>query len=90
MFRVWGKIIKDNHLIKDMVAEIDDSSLSRTKKVFQALEEICYAFDLPKPIWLEINKTDFIRHSRTRFTKDSFIEEIEFDYLDFQVIEEDY
>jgi len=29
------------------------------------------------------------RHRKTRFTQDNFIEEIEFDYLEIQVIEED-
>ncbi|MCR5701617.1 MAG: hypothetical protein K6G76_05665 [Lachnospiraceae bacterium] len=88
--RIWGKLMKDNHLIKDIVVENYDYNLSRTKKVFQALDEMCYEFDLAKPIWLETNKEDFIRRSRTRFTKDSFVEDIEFDYLDFHVIEEDY
>lgn len=90
MFRIWGRMIKNNKLVKDMVVCIEDYTISRTKKVYQALEEMCYEFDLAKPIWLESNKQDFIRQSRTRFTKDSFIEEIDFDYLDFQVIEEDY
>ena len=31
----------------------------------------------------------FKRHSKTRFRQDSFIEHIEFDYLEIQVIEED-
>lgn len=90
MFRIWGKIIRNNKLIKDMVVEIEDYTISRTKKVYRALDEMCYEFDLAKPIWLETNKEDFIRHARTKFTKDSFIEDIDFDYLDFQVIEEDY
>lgn len=88
--RIWGRIIKQNKLQRDMVVCIEDAALSRTKKVYQALEDMCYEFDLAKPIWLESNKGDFIRHSRTRFTRDSFMEEIDFDYLDFQVIEEDY
>lgn len=88
--RIWGKIIKDNRLVQDMVVEIEDYSLSRTKKVYQALDEMCYEFDLAKPIWLESNIEDFKRRARTKFTRDSFIEDIEFDYLDFQVLEEDY
>lgn len=90
MFRIWGKLIKSNRLLRDMVVEIEDYTLSRTKKVYQALDEICYEFDLAKPIWLEKNKEEFIRHARTQFTRDSFIEDIDFDYLDFQVIEEEY
>ena len=87
MFRMWGKIFKQNRMLNDTVITVDND-LNRTRKVYQALEEICYEFDLSKPLWLESNKQDFIRNSKTRFTKDSFIEEIDFDYLEIQVIEE--
>ncbi len=90
MFRIWGKIFKNNKLVKDTVVCIDDPSLSRTKKVYKALEEMCYEFDLAKPIWLKKNQQDFIRNSRTRFDADNFVEAIDFDYLDFHLIEEDY
>ena len=87
MFRVWGKIMKDNHLVKDTVVCIDDASLTRTKKVYKALEEMCYEFDLAKPIRLKKNQNDYILHARTRFDHDNFVEAIEFDYLDFQIIQ---
>ena len=32
---------------------------------------------------------DFKKHSKTRFYQDNFIEQIDFDYLEIQVIEED-
>ena len=88
MFRMWGKIWKDNHLIKDTVACISDYSLSRTQMVFQALDEICYTFDLSKPIWLDANIHEFQVHDKTRFSQDNFIEQIDFDYLEIHVIEE--
>lgn len=88
MFRMWGKIWKDNHLIKDYVAENGDYSLSRTAMVFQAIEEICHEFDLEQPIWLESNIKDFKRRDRTRFSGDNFIETVDFDYLEIHVIEE--
>ena len=53
-----------------------------------ALEEMFYTFDLGKTFWLEYNIRDFQRHAKTRFHQDSFVEEIDFDYLEFQVIEE--
>ena len=87
MFRMWGKIWKDNHLLRDIVIE-NNKEDTRTHKVFEALDEICYQFDLSKPIWLESNIRDFQRHAKTRFHQDSFVEEIDFDYLEFQVIEE--
>lgn len=61
----------------------------RTHKVFQALDEVCLRFDLGKPIWLDSNIREFQRHAKTRFGQDSFIEQIPFDYLEFQIIEED-
>ncbi len=88
MFRMWGKLWKDNHLLKDTVICISDYSLSRTQMVFQSLEEICYQFDLGQPIWLDANIREFQRHDKTRFSQDSFVEEIDFDYLELQVIEE--
>lgn len=88
MFRMWGKIWKDNHMLQDTVICITDYSMSRTAMVFQSLDDICYEFDLGKPIWLESNIADFKRHDKTRFNQDSFIEHIAFDYLEIQVIEE--
>lgn len=88
MFRIWGKLIKDNHFIKDTTI-CDDSDSSRTQKVFRALDKMCDEFDLGKPIWLDSNIREFQRHAKTRFCQDSFIEEVDFDYLEFHIIEED-
>lgn len=88
MFQVWGKIFKDNHMLADTTI-CDDGDDSRTHKVFRALDEICYQFDLSKPIWLESNIREFKRHAKTRFRQDSFVDEVDFDFLEFQVIEED-
>ena len=85
--RIWGKLWKDNHMLKDTVIE-DFSDETRTHKVFNALYEICVEFDLGKPIWLDSNIREFKRSSKTRFRQDSFIEEIDFDYLEIQVTEE--
>ncbi len=90
MFRVWGRIIKENHLIKDTVVELPGREMSRTKKVYTALEMMCNEFDLAVPIWLDSNNSEFINHARTRFHDVNFMEAIDFDYLDFNVIEEDH
>ena len=76
-------------MVKNMTIENSDSSLNRTKKIFNSIDEICYAYDLSKPIWLDKNIREFKKNSRTRFTKDNFVDEIEFDSLDIEVIEED-
>lgn len=88
MFRLWARIFKDNHMLQDTCIA-DQSADTRTHKIFHALDEICYQFDLGKPIWLDKNISDFKRHNKVRFTQDNFIEAIGFDYLEIQVIEED-
>lgn len=88
MFRMWVKIYQDNHMLRD-ICIADESADTRTHKIFRALEEACYQFDLGKPIWLDKNITEFKRLSKTRFTSDNFIEEIDFDHLEIHIIEED-
>ncbi len=41
-------------------------------------------------MWLEKNINEFKRRGKTRFYKDNFIESVEFDFIEIQVIEEDY
>ena len=67
----------------------DESEDTRTHKIFRALEQACYEFDLGKPIWLDANVEEFKRHAKTRFTQDCFIEAVDFDFLELQVLEED-
>lgn len=88
MFRLWAKTFKDNRMLADTVI-CDDSADTRTHKIFRALDEICYQFDLSKPIWLDSTIKEFKRHDKARFYQDSFIEQIPFDYLEIHVIEED-
>ena len=89
MFRLWAKEFRSNRMLRDMVVENASPELTRTKKIFAALDEICYAFDLSKPIWLEHNINEFKRIDKTRFTSDNFIDAIDFDFLEIRMIEED-
>ena len=88
MFRLWGKLYKNNKMLADFTVE-DPSEDTRTHKVFSAITEICLHFDLSEPIWLNTNITEFKRRSRTRFTQDNFIEAVSFDFMEIQIIDED-
>ena len=88
MFRLWAKEFKDNRLLKDITISDMAEGKSRTKKVFDAVDEVCYEFDLSRPVWLEKNINEFKRRDKTRFYKDNFIESVEFDFIEIQVIEE--
>lgn len=87
MFRLWGKLWKDNRLVRDYTyqREVFDT---RTHMIFDGLREICYQFDLENPIWLDQNVKEFQKSAKTRFSQDCFIESIPFDYLELEVLEE--
>ena len=86
--RIWFKLWKENHLLKDIVIENNEDD-TMTHKIFQAIDAVCYEFDLSKPIWLDATIAEFKRHDKARFYQDHFVEEVPFDYLEIEVIEED-
>ena len=87
MFRLWGKIWTDNHMMRDTV--ICNDTMTRGPIRSSSLSKRSVSlWDLSKPIWLDNNIMDFKRHDKTRFTSDNFIETIDFDYLEIEVIEE--
>ena len=87
MFRIWGKLVKDSRILKSITIERPEED-TRTHKVFASVEEMCREWDLMNPIWLESSIRDFQRRSSARFYQESFIEEIDFDYMEIQILEE--
>ena len=88
MFSVCGRLFKDKRMVKDYVAEDSDYSKDRKTMIFDTIREICHEFDLAKPIWLLPNIDEFAARGKVRFGADNFIEQIDFDYLEIQIIEE--
>lgn len=88
MFRLWAKLWKENRLLQDIVICYDNDD-TRTHKIFNAIDQVCREFDLSKPIWLESNIIEFKKHAKTRFSSDHFVDEINFDFLEIHIIEED-
>ncbi|MCR5747090.1 MAG: hypothetical protein K6G03_05230 [Lachnospiraceae bacterium] len=87
--RIWFREFSDNHMLRDLTVENYDKD-TRTHKVIGSLEKACTELDLSVPIWLDINIRDFKRNAKCRFYQDSFVDELDFDYLEMQVIEEDF
>lgn len=89
MYRLWGKIIKNNKFVNDHVFELSNASLDRKGKLKEGLEALSYEFDIQIPMWLTDNEKDFAQYGKARFYNDHFIETIEFDYFEIEVIEDD-
>ena len=66
--------MKENRMLRDIVISNGDYTMSRTAMVFDAIDQICYAFDLGHPVWLDKTIEEFKRHDKARFTQDNFIE----------------
>lgn len=86
--RIWARQFKETRMLRQELI-VDESGETRTHKIFAAITEICTKMDLPQPVWLDRNIKEFKRNAVVRFDRDSFIEEIPFDYLEIRVIEED-
>lgn len=86
MYRLWGKLIKQNRILDSVVIEYNGDSTNDDIKLNFCLEEICIHFDLQKPSWYSSNEQDYSQFFRTRFTQQNFIESIDFDYLEIELI----
>lgn len=87
MFRLWGKIYKNNRIVSDYIFELNTNGLNQQEKINQGLEALCYHFDLQIPMWFSSNDNDFEVVGKTRFTEHHFIETIDFDFLEIEIIE---
>lgn len=87
MIKLWGKIITDNRIIKQEVA-ICTETLEYEEELKKCINEICYNFDIQKPYWLKKNLKEYNKVKKTAFNQDNFIEEINFDKFEIEVLEE--
>lgn len=68
MFRVWGKIFKDNHMLRDTVV-CDDSVIPELIRLCWALKRCVITFDPWQPIWLDPTSGIFNIMPRPGFTR---------------------
>lgn len=88
MYRLWGKIMKNNEMIDDQVFESTESHLDSDEKLKQGVEALCYHFDLQRPMWFADNTDGIKKIGKTQFLNHHFIENITFDYFEIEVIED--
>lgn len=69
MFRLWGKIMKNNKFLEEKVIAIDNPSLNTNDKIQAALEIFCHDFDLEKPMWFDKNTKNLTRFPKHLFVK---------------------
>lgn len=88
MIRLWGKIFKDRKILFQLESEYKYDDLSYEDQLKYCIENICREMDIQKPYWLTSNLKEYNKYKKTSFTQDNFIEEIEFDSFEIEVLDE--
>lgn len=76
--RYWGKIKIEDRMMSDVTLEEAD--------FLSALSAICDHFDLSKPIVCAKHSAEIKSFNRTVFYPDDFVESVDFDTLEIQII----
>jgi hypothetical protein len=87
MIKLWGKLITENR-IENHYVTLCDENIEYQQQLKECIVLLCYHFDIEKPYWLEKNLKEYNKMKKTSFTQDNFIEEIRFDRLEIEVLEE--
>lgn len=72
-----------------MVVEDTRTDVSKSEQLHYCIEQICYKFDIQRPIWLPKNQREYEDYRRVVLNQDNFIEAIDFDTLELEILEDD-
>ena len=82
MTRLWVRMIKHHRVQKQETPECTWENIGET------LTEVCRTWDVPRPIWLGKHEREMNDFRRTAFTAEHFMEEIPFDRLEIEFLED--
>ena len=82
MVKIWGKVIKNDHIVKSCVLEIDEKNTS----FFDMLKNLCEKLNIATPVLLDKHVYDFNVFNITCFKPDDFIESVKFNSLTLQLV----
>ena len=79
MFRIWAKVLKEEHIQKQVVYE--NAKKFSYSDFFAYLSDICSELDVPTPVLLKTHIFNYAKFNHVVFRHDDFIEEVPFDKL---------
>lgn len=74
--RIWIKLYSNNKIVKDIIFECDKDNVK------DALLEQCKHLDISQAIWSSKNSREWQNHGITRFSKEDFIDDFEYDIME--------
>lgn len=79
MIRIWAKVLKNNKIVKQYVFEKAENM--DYSQFFDYLRDICENLDIATPVLIKTHLFNYAKYNVVRFSKDDFMESIEFDKL---------
>lgn len=79
MFRIWGKVIKEEKIVKQYV--LVGAEKFSYGEFFSYLTEICSALDIATPVLLKTHIFNYAKFGIARFLPRDFAESVDFDKL---------
>lgn len=74
MVKIWGKIYKNEKIVKHNTVEVEESTCT----FFDMLRQISEKLDIPTPVLLEKHVNDFNMFNFSIFKPDDFIQPVNF------------
>ena len=82
MTRLWIRLMKHNRIAEQKTVSCPPGEER------DCLREACREMDVPAPIWLNKNESEYGRFRRTAFTADNFVEGVGFDRLEIEFLDD--
>ncbi len=86
--RIWAKVLKDHRIMRETVREFASARPSDMEGWSSLLHELCQDLDLCRPLVLRKHVNDLARFSRVVFKPADFIESVDFDEFEIEVLSE--
>lgn len=88
MYKLWAKKISKNHIDNSIVVKNKENT-SLLEKRDKCLKEICQKLDISVPVWLKKHEQEFSQFKYVTFYPQDFIDEVDFDKLEVELIDDD-
>jgi len=85
VLRLYGKITRQGKIKREAMVEKEDRNISYHDMLEECLIELCKKLDIPVPLWLKKNTTEFVNYRKTFFSNEQFVEKVYFDKFEIRV-----
>ncbi len=87
MYKLWARKISRNKIINSITVKNKDN-ISNIDKRDKCLKEICQKLDISVPVWLKKHETEFSQFKSVTFYPQDFVDEVDFDKLEVELIDD--